>query len=263
MRLLIAVLALLGAGGTFAAAEHVPLPQPRPTLWTEPQSFAEAAAPEFDTGDVTSTPTDCDQRLAAIAAIKPLPRLIGPGACGGRDMVEVEAVLLPDNNRVVVEPPAVLNCAMAGSFAGWLHDSAAPHVATLGSRLIAVENYDSYECRPRNRMPGAELSAHAHGDAIDLHAFRLADGRRLELTDVNVDRALRVALHDTACQRFTTVLGPGADGQHEGHIHLDVIQRHSGYRICQWEVREPLPSASLDAATVPLPRARPALVDAR
>ena len=179
------------------------------------------------------------------------------------DMVEVVAVLLPDNNRIVVEPPAVLNCAMAGSFAGWLHDAAAPHVAKLGSTLIAVESYDSYECRPRNRMPGAKLSAHAHGDALDLRAFRLADGRRLELTDVNVDKALRVALHDTACQRFSTVLGPGADSHHEGHIHLDVIQRHSGYRICQWEVREPLPFPSLVAAAVPLPRPRPALVEAR
>ena len=264
MRLVLAILTLAIAGSTLAAADEVPLPRARPPIWLEPHSFAEAVAGlDFDAADVSSDPTPCDARLADLAAIERLPRLIGPGACGGRDMVEVVAVLLPDNNRIVVEPPAVLNCAMAGSFAGWLHDAAAPHVAKLGSTLIAVESYDSYECRPRNRMPGAKLSAHAHGDALDLRAFRLADGRRLELTDVNVDKALRVALHDTACQRFSTVLGPGADSHHEGHIHLDVIQRHSGYRICQWEVREPLPFPSLVAAAVPLPRPRPALVEAR
>ena len=237
---------------------------PRPAIWLEPHSFVEAVAGlDFDAADVSSEPTPCDARLTDQAAIERLPRLIGPGGCGGRDMVEVDAVLLPANNRVAVEPPAVLNCAMAESLVGWLRDAAAPGVAKLGSTLVAIENYNSYECRPRNRLPGAMLSAHAHGDAIDLRAFRLADGRRLELTNVNVDKALRVALHNSACQRFTTVLGPGADSHHEGHIHLDVIQRHSGYRICQWEVREPLPFASLVAAGVPLPRPRPALVEAR
>ena len=264
MRLLLAILMFANLSCALAAADEVPLPRPRPPLWLEPHSFAEAVAGfDFDAADVSSEPTPCDARLTDLAVIERLPRLIGPGACGGRDMVEVDAVLLPANNRVAVEPPAVLNCAMAESLAGWLRDAAAPGVAKLGSTLVAIENYDSYECRPRNRLPGAMLSAHAHGDAIDLRAFRLADGRRLELTNVNVDKALRVALHDSACRRFTTVLGPGADSHHEGHIHLDVIQRPSGYRICQWEVREPLPFASLVAAAVPLPRPRPTLIEAR
>ena len=57
---------------------------------------------------------------------------------------------------------------------------------------------------------------------------------------MNVDKPLREALRDAACHRFTTVLGPG-DPYHDGHIHLDVIQRRGGYRICQWDVREPPP----------------------
>jgi hypothetical protein len=43
------------------------------------------------------------------------------------------------------------------------------------------------------------------------------------------------------CARFTTVLGPGSDWYHEDHVHLDLAERRSGYRICQWEVWEPLP----------------------
>jgi hypothetical protein len=259
MRLLLAIAWFAGLGCGLALADGVPLPRPRPAMWTEPHSFAEAAAgagPDFNSAAMTAEPTDCDKRLAAMAVLKPMPRLIGPGACGGADMVELDAVLTPDKARIAVKPAALLNCGMAESLASWLRDEVAPRAAKLGSPLNAIENYDSYECRPRNRLVGAKLSEHAHGEALDVRALHLADGRRLELTDPNVDKPLRQALHDTACHRFTTVLGPG-EPFHEGHIHLDVIARRGGYRICEWDVREPGPPA------IPLPRPRPALADAR
>jgi hypothetical protein len=37
------------------------------------------------------------------------------------------------------------------------------------------------------------------------------------------------------------VLGPGSDGYHEDHIHLDLMERRGNYRICQWNVWDPLP----------------------
>jgi hypothetical protein len=37
------------------------------------------------------------------------------------------------------------------------------------------------------------------------------------------------------------VLGPGSDGYHEEHIHLDLAERSHGFRICQWDVRVPKP----------------------
>jgi hypothetical protein len=48
-------------------------------------------------------------------------------------------------------------------------------------------------------------------------------------------------MRESACHRFTTVLGPGADSHHNNHIHLDILERHRGGRICQWDVREPPP----------------------
>ena len=255
------VLLALAAACAPAAAEPVPLPRPRPhvvALTQAPRSFAEAVAGfDFDAATMSSDPTACDQRLTAMAMVTLLPRLIGPGACGGADMVELTAVLTPAKRRIAVMPPAVLNCAMAELLAGWLLDAVAPDVAKLGGALSAIENYDSYECRTRNRIPGAKLSEHAHGDALDVRALRLADGRRLALTDVNVDAPLRQALREAACHRFTTVLGPG-EAYHSGHIHLDVIQRRGGYRICQWDVRVPPPAQPV----VPLPRPRPAVADA-
>jgi hypothetical protein len=72
------------------------------------------------------------------------------------------------------------------------------------------------------------------------------------------------------------VLGPGSDGYHEEHIHLDLAERRNGYKLCQWELREPpLPAqaesaapidetgeqgeqaAAIAASEVPLPRSRP------
>ena len=250
--------AVRGAGGAIAVAEHVPLPRPRPPPRTEPQSFAEAAGPDFNTADVTSATTDCDQRLAAIAAIERLPRLIGPEACGGRDMVELDAVLLPNHKRVEIQPAAVLRCAMAESFAAWVRDEVSARITVLGAALRGVENYDSYECRGRNRVPDAKLSEHGKGNAIDVRAFILADGRRIELTDTAVAKPLREELRKTACHLFTTVLGPGADSRHNGHIHLDILERNHGYRICQWDVPEP-PATQLASAHVPLPIPRPAI----
>lgn len=259
MRLILAVLALAAAGfgpaqAAADAANSVPLPRPRPALPAappEPPDFATIAAQlGLDPAGITSEPTLCDRRLAQMAEIDLMPRLVGPGACGGRDLVQIVAVILPDKGRVAVHPRALLTCEMAESLAAWVRDVVAPRLADMGARLQTIENYDAYSCRTRNRIPGAKLSQHAHGEAIDVRAFRLADGRRFELTDPAVDKPLRVAWRDAACRRFTTVLGPG-DAYHSGHIHLDGIARSNGYRICQWEVREPTP-------VVPLPRPRPA-----
>src|SRR5262249_36161204 len=63
MRLLIAFFWLASAGGGLALAEHAPLPRPHPPLWIEPQTFREAAGPDFSSTDITNTPTECDQRL--------------------------------------------------------------------------------------------------------------------------------------------------------------------------------------------------------
>src|SRR5215510_14447614 len=228
------------AGTAPATVENVPLPRPRPPVWPEPHSFAEAAGPGFDTASVTSALSDCDQRLGENAAIELLPRLIGPGECGGRDMIRLNAVLLSNRKRVEIRPTAVLRCAMAESFAAWVRDEASSHVDALGDALRTVDTFGSYECRGRNSVADAKLSEHGKGNAIDVRALVLAGGRHIDLTDEAVSKPLRDNLRHSACHRFTTVLGPGADSYHSNHIHLDILERR-GARICQWDVREPPP----------------------
>jgi hypothetical protein len=211
-------------------------------------------------------------RLNKIAVFQALGTLVGPGDCGAPDAVQLQTILLPDQSRVAVTPPATLRCATAEQVAEWVRSEVAPSLAEFGPPLRVLDNFDSYECRGRNRVRAAALSEHGRADALDIRAFRLADGRELGLTDIKVDKAWREKTRATACARFSTVLGPGSDGYHEEHIHVDLAERRNGYKLCQWDVREPAAQAQAESATpssdetstgeiplneVPLPRARP------
>jgi hypothetical protein len=185
----------------------------------------------------------CRQALTDSIAIAPsVPAISGPGGCGGDDLVRLEAVVLPDNKgRVAVKPPAILRCKMASALADWIRTDMAPLAEARGSRLNDLDNFDSFECRGRNRVIGAPLSEHGRANALDVRALKLANGASIALTDRAVPREVRETVLHSACSRFTTVLGPGSDGYHEDHIHLDLAERRNGYRICQWDVWDPLP----------------------
>ena len=66
----------------------------------------------------------------------------------------------------------------------------------------------------------------------------------ISLTDRTVPRELRETVLHSVCARFSTVLGPGSDWYHEDHIHLDLMERRNNYRICQWNVWDPLPQVA-------------------
>jgi hypothetical protein len=142
---------------------------------------------------------------------------------------------------VQVKPAAILRCAMASAIADWVRTDIAPLAASLGSTITDLDNFDSFECRGRNRVVGAPLSEHGRANALDVRSFKLANGRSISLTDRTVPRDLRETVLHSVCARFSTVLGPGSDWYHEDHIHLDLMERHNDYRICQWNVWDPLP----------------------
>jgi hypothetical protein len=196
-------------------------------------------------------PSACFVRLTSgLAVAAQLAAISGPGDCGAPDVVRLDAVMSSDQRRIAIEPPPTLRCEMAEAVAAFIRDDIATATAAFGSALQGVENYDSFDCRGRNRVAGTKTSEHGRANALDVRAFRLADGRRLELTDAAVDRSFREQVRSQACARFKTVLGPGSDGYHENHVHVDLAERRNGYRICQWDVRLPEP-------VVPLPPERP------
>ena len=245
-----------------------------PEQFSPPQeayaSFPERAGAAATAGP--STPSACQTRLAKLAVFKPLPLLVGAGECGAVDAVLLDSVILADKAKVAVSPPATLRCTMAEAIAIWLREDVAPAALKLGAPLRGLDNFDSYECRTRNRVPGATLSEHGRANALDVRAFKLANGKAIGLTDVNIAKDWREGVRASACDRFSTVLGPGSDGHHEEHVHVDLAERRSGYKMCEWDVREPVvqaekaePQANKTAPLsepVPLPRPRPVAANA-
>ena len=193
-------------------------------------------------GAAPPPPSACRLALTEAIAIAPsIPDIHGAGGCGGEDLVRLEAVVLPDKRQVSVKPAAILRCAMASAIADWIRTDMAPLAASLGSVISDLDNFDSFECRGRNRVVGAKLSEHGRANALDVRALKLANGQSISLTDRTVPRELRESVLHSVCARFSTVLGPGSDWYHEDHIHLDLMERHNNYKICQWNVWDPLP----------------------
>lgn len=123
-----------------------------------------------------------------------------------------------------------MTCPLARQFARWAREAMQPAAhAWLGSRVVRVESFGTYSCRPVNSRPGARLSEHGRANAVDIGAFVLADGRRITVLDgwhggdEDVRRFLR-AVHSAGCRRFGIVLGPDSDAFHRDHLHFDMGQ---------------------------------------
>jgi hypothetical protein len=255
-RVVFCVAALL-LGSSMATAETVPLPRARP----------EGVQGEPVTGQTASS-SSCQAQLADFAVFSPLPPITGPGECVATDVVKLDAVLLPDKHRVSFSPPATLRCAMAKTVAEWIIKDVAPTIAAPGTSLNSIEILESFGCRPRNGVSGAQVSEHGHANALDVGSFKLANGEVVELTNTRVAASLREKLRDSACAQFSTVLGNGADAYHDTHVHMDLMERNNHYKICQWDVFDAPQMGSVGvekAATlaahelsrIPLPRPRP------
>ena len=237
--------------GRRVGAVSVPLPKPRPAeapaappeQATEPkQTGREGEKAGEQAAPAPPAPSACRLALSDEIAVAPsIPDIHGPGACGGEDLVRLEAVVLPDNRRVALKPAAILRCTMASAIADWIRTDMTELASRLGTVVRDLDNFDSFECRGRNRVAGAQLSEHARANAIDVRGLKFGNGQSISLTDRTVPRELRETVLHSVCARFSTVLGPGSDWYHEDHIHLDLMERRNNYKICQWDVWEPLP----------------------
>jgi hypothetical protein len=83
----------------------------------------------------------------------------------------------------------------------------------------------------------AHISEHAFGNALDIAAFTLADGRRISVKDgwkgMPEEQGFLRDVQAAACQQFNTVLAPGSNVYHYDHIHVDLMRRSSRRVICQ------------------------------
>jgi hypothetical protein len=239
----------------------VPWPRPRPNgALAQPQSSAKAQHYEERAVEQSSPqpaavppPSDCQLRLTPdLAVIQALPP-IRSGHCAAEDVVRVDAIVAHEGRRIAITPPATLRCPMAETVIHWVRDELTAIAAEFGAPLKFLMIGTSYECRSRNRVTGAKLSEHGRANAIDVRGFTLSDGTVVQLTDPAMKKEKVYILREAACDRFTTVLGPGSDAFHDNHVHLDIVERRGDYRICQWNARD-----QNVTGPVPLPPDRPA-----
>ncbi|WP_409192292.1 extensin family protein [Bradyrhizobium sp. RDM4] len=139
---------------------------------------------------------------------------------------------------VAVKPTATLACPIVSELDRWFADSVQPAAMRwFGARVVEIKQISAYSCRGMNGNPSAHISEHAFGNALDVAAFVLADGRRITVKDgwrgMPEEQGFLRDVQSGACAHFTTVLAPGSNVYHYDHIHVDLMRRASRRLICQ------------------------------
>jgi len=146
--------------------------------------------------------------------------------CGIADPVRLRAV-----EGIALSTPATISCDAARALHTWVQGSLVPTVGRTGGGARSLRVVASYACRTRNNQPGARVSEHGRGNAIDIAGIGLANGTELTVLTGWRERragAMLRDLHRGACGPFGTVLGPNSDRFHQDHFHFDVASYRSG-----------------------------------
>jgi len=136
----------------------------------------------------------------------------------------------PDRTRLTQFPlaPRVppVTCPVAAALELWRVRTVQPAAQDiLGSEIARIEHLGAFSCRRLYGRNEGAWSQHATGNAIDIAAFVLEDGRRISVEgdwagDAEEAQFLR-AVRDGACGVFATVLSPDYNAAHTDHFHLD------------------------------------------
>ena len=156
------------------------------------------------------------------------------GQCGYEDAVRFRA---GGARRIGFAPSDLgVSCPVAAALAVWEWEVVQPTAQRhFGQKVAEIEHFGSYNCRRMYNREGASWSEHATADAVDIAAFRLADGTRVTLVgdwDGKGSKARFLKdVRDGACGVFSTVLSPDYNAAHRDHFHLDQAERM--WRACR------------------------------
>jgi hypothetical protein len=184
---------------------------------------AQTRAEPTPVGEPSKETLQChaDLRREAVG-FRPMPdRYFGNG-CTALGAVQLLDIGTPVTNL------GAMTCPEARQFGRWVREAVQPAAsAWLGGRIVRIESFGTYSCRPLNGLAGQRLSEHGRANAVDISAFVVEGGRRINVaegwngSDEDVRRFLR-AVHSAACRRFQVVLGPDANAFHRDHLHFDM-----------------------------------------
>lgn len=156
------------------------------------------------------------------------------GQCGYADVVRFRT---GGARRIDFAPSDLgVSCPVAAALAVWEWDVVQPAAQRhFGQKVAEIEHFGSYNCRRMYNREGASWSEHATADAVDIAAFRLADGTRITLVGDWEGKGSKARflkdVRDGACGVFSTVLSPDYNAAHRDHFHLDQAERM--WRACR------------------------------
>jgi hypothetical protein len=162
-----------------------------------------------------------------------LPSKSFDGGCRMIDTIKLMDFGTPTTNL------GAMTCPLASSFTDWARYGVAPAAKHyLGSEVVKIETMGTFNCRAVNGSRSGKLSEHAFANAVDVSAFVLRDGRRVSVLNgwrgSSEEQAFLRRLHQSACKRFGTVLGPEYNAAHANHFHFDMAKSTSnGTAYCR------------------------------
>jgi hypothetical protein len=176
-------------------------------------------------------PAQCRETLRA-AGVKLQPWPLRPSTMPNGVVCQApEGIAVSRGRALRYQPPARVNCAFAQRLVRFETIVDEEARAVLRSRVRAIVQLGTYNCRRMAAYPDL-VSEHSFANAIDVAAFVLANGRRVEVERDWVRagqpaprpasqflRRLTRRLYDE--QIFSVVLTPSYDKHHKNHLHLD------------------------------------------
>ena len=208
------------------------LPQ-LPDRWNPWAPIRLADAPNFLTGlklrQLRDEPQACQAILDTSDFVyQPVDDRVTGEGCGFHNAVRLR------ESRISYGGGFIVTCPLAVALALFERHALQPAAqASLGQSVAAVDHLGTYACRNIGSREGGRRSQHATANAIDIAAFRLADGTRVTIAqDWNGNGAKGRFLdevHDGACGMFGVVLGPDYNRAHRDHFHLDL----GGFALCR------------------------------
>lgn len=211
-------------------AAVAPLPPAKPAeLGAAPAVAPSGATTAFDPR-VPAADAGCADRLKARGVVAE-DTTLGPqpdARCTVVQPMRLASETLSDGSTVSFPDKPTIACTTVDAFSAYVHDLLAPLVkGTWGTGVTSVWTGPGLECRSRDHIFGAKLSAHGQGLAVDIAQLKLGDGRVVAVGEPKTDteRDFETAARAGGCGYFHTVLGPGSDSYHRTHWHFDLEVR--------------------------------------
>jgi hypothetical protein len=139
--------------------------------------------------------------------------------------------------QVSMKPAATLACPIVSSLDRWLSDSVQPAAMRwFGARVVEIKQISASSCRGMNGNPHAHISEHAFGNALDIAAFTLADGRRIAVKTgwrgMPEEQGFCATCRGPPASSSTPCWRRVPTPTMEDHIHVDLMRR-SPPPICE------------------------------